>query len=164
MTDLTEGFKAAFRGHPAAVAIITAQTPEGPVGLTASSVASVSVAPPALSFSVTKSDGSAGGVLGADSFLVHLLGEEHAELAQSFAVSGSARFTADQGWGALATGEPHLAGAPVALRARAVQVVPSGSSRLVLAEIVEIHAGPERERLIYQDRRFHTLAAGAFAA
>ena len=42
-TTVGDGLKAAFRTHPAGVAIITASTPAGPVGLTASSVASRSL-------------------------------------------------------------------------------------------------------------------------
>ena len=33
-------FKDAFRAHPAGIAVLTAQGPDGPVGLTASSVSS----------------------------------------------------------------------------------------------------------------------------
>ena len=78
-------FKAAFRGHPAGVALITARTADGPSGLTASSVASLSVDPPALSFSVTRATGSAGAILSADSYVVHLLAGQHAALARAFA-------------------------------------------------------------------------------
>ena len=44
--NVTEAFKDAFRAHPAGVAIITAKGSSGPVGLTASSVSSVSAEPP----------------------------------------------------------------------------------------------------------------------
>lgn len=158
MSDLAEAFTSAFRGHPAGVAIITATTPGGPTGITASSVASVSIDPPTISFSVTKHNGSAGRLLAAESFLVHLLGEDHAPLAASFATSGAERFTAEQRWEALASGEPYLPSAPIALRTRAVQVVPSGSSRLVLAEVLSVHRGPSSAPLVYHNRGFHTLS------
>ena len=45
--------KALFRGHPAGVAVITADDGTGPVGMTASSVFSVSVAPPLVVFSAS---------------------------------------------------------------------------------------------------------------
>src|SRR5690606_6362781 len=72
-TTLAESFNTAFREHPAGIALITATTPAGPVGLTASSVASLGIDPVALSFSVTRTTGSAGGLLAAESYLVHLL-------------------------------------------------------------------------------------------
>ena len=89
-SEVGEGLKAAFRTHPAGVAIITAAGPDGPVGLTASSVSSVSVDPAAIVFSVTRATGSAGAILAAESFVVHLIDDEHSALAQSFAVSGVA--------------------------------------------------------------------------
>ncbi|MFA5607204.1 MAG: flavin reductase, partial [Leucobacter sp.] len=40
-----DALKQAFREHPTGVALITAQSEDGPVGLTASSVASVGIDP-----------------------------------------------------------------------------------------------------------------------
>ncbi|GAA1324453.1 flavin reductase family protein [Leucobacter albus] len=160
-TDLATQFKAAFRYHPAGVALITAATPEGPVGLTASSVASVAVDPAALVFSVTRTTGSAGLILAADTFLVHLLDADHAGVAQEFAVSGGERFTPEQGWGALPTGEPHLRSARSALRARTLQQIPVGDSMLVVAEVLEIHTGSADPAasapMVYRDRAFTRL-------
>lgn len=159
--ELASDFKAAFRYHPAGVALITASTPEGPVGLTASSVASVSVDPAALVFSVTRTTGSAGLILAADTFLVHLLDARHAGIAQEFAVSGGERFTPEQGWETLPTGEPHLADARSALRARSLQQTAVGGSMLVIAEVLEIHAAaaapPAGDAMAYRDRAFTRL-------
>lgn len=149
--------KAAFRTHPAGIAIITASTPIGPVGLTASSVASVAVDPAAIVFSVTRATGSAGAILSADTFLVHLIDAEHAELAKNFAVSGADRFTPEQGWSTLPTGEPHLAGARVALRCRAIQTVGVGSSTVVIAEVLDVLHGTVGTPVVYVDREFHAL-------
>ncbi|MCE0509217.1 flavin reductase family protein [Microbacterium sp. KKR3/1] len=156
-TPVGDRLKDAFRTHPAGVAIITASTPAGPVGLTASSVASVAVDPAAIVFSVTRATGSAGAILGADTFVVHLIDDEHSALAQSFAVSGSERFTAEQGWSELETGEPYLASARAALRCRALQTVAVGSSTVVIAEVLDVIAGPQGRPLVYLDRRFHAL-------
>lgn len=156
-TVVGEGLKAAFRTHPAGVAIITAATPEGPVGLTASSVASVAVDPAAIVFSVTRATGSAGGLLSADTFVVHLIDDDHSALAQSFAVSGSERFTPEQQWSTLPTGEPYLPAARFALRCRALQTVPVGTSSVVIAEVLEVYSGPQGRPLVYVDRTFHSI-------
>lgn len=159
-----EEFKQAFRHHPAGVAIITAATPEGPVGITASSVASVGIAPPALAFSVTHSGGSAGRILEAGTFVVHLAAAHNLDVLEAFAVSGAERFTESQGWRTLETGEPHLPSARVALRSRAVSITPIGPSSLVLAEVLDIFGGGEDDEsdaagapLVYHDRAFHVL-------
>ncbi|GAB3611931.1 flavin reductase family protein [Humibacter ginsengisoli] len=157
-TATPEAFKDAFRLHPAGIALITALTADGPVGLTASSVASVSADPPALAFSVTRATGSAGGILSAPTHLVHLLDAAHVGLADVFAHSGTDRFTLEQGWSALPTGEPHLPSARVALRCRILQSTPVGSSVLVLAEVLEIHAGEPGEPVAYLDRAYRALS------
>ncbi|GAA1319498.1 flavin reductase family protein [Leucobacter albus] len=152
-----DALKRAFRDHPAGVGLITAQTPDGPVGLTVSSVASVAVDPPALSFSVTRATGSAGGVLHADSFVVHLLDARHAEIAQTFAVSGTERFTEEQGWETLPTGEPLLRGVRVALRCRSLHQLEVGSSVIVVAGVLDAHFGETAEPMSYIDRTFRGL-------
>src|SRR5690625_3277206 len=60
-----DSFKDIFSTHPAGVALVTATDESGPVGLTVSSVASVSPDPAALSFSLTSARGSAAGILHA---------------------------------------------------------------------------------------------------
>lgn len=155
---LQERFKAAFREHPAGIALITASTPEGPAGLTASSVASVGLDPLSLVFSVTRATGSAGAILAAPSFVVHLLDAPHASLATQFSFTGGERFTPAQGWQQLPTGEPILPGVRAALRARPLQIVPVGASSLVIAEVLDvINDDAPRNPLVYHSRQFHTL-------
>lgn len=155
--DRLTAFKDAFRTHPAGIALITAQTPEGAVGLTASSVASVGLDPTALAFSVTRATGSAGGLLEADSYVVHLLDLPQLAIAREFAVSGGERFSDSQGWSRLPTGEPHLAAARAALRCQTLTSLPVGASTLVLAEVLEVFVGPTNEPLVYRDRTFHAV-------
>lgn len=152
-----EALKRAFREHPAGVSLITAHTSAGPVGLTASSVASVGIDPAAISFSVTRATGSAGGILNAETYLVHLLDSRHEAIAQSFAVSGADRFTEEQGWEALPTGEPHLPGTRVALRCRTLHSLAVGSSVIVVAEVLDAVFGESAAPLVYVDRKFHTI-------
>ncbi|MFZ4894927.1 flavin reductase family protein [Plantibacter sp. Mn2098] len=162
MTDLrqatiVDAFKTAFRRHPAGVAVVTTTGPDGPVGLTASSVASVSADPPVLVFSVTTNAGSAGTVLQASSFVVNLLRSDHVDIARAFAVSGAPRFTTEQGFATRHSGEPVLASAAVALLCRPLQIVPVGASSLIVAEVLDIDEGDPGTPLVYHDRTFHGL-------
>ncbi|WP_432991455.1 flavin reductase family protein [Dactylosporangium sp. CA-233914] len=154
-TTVVDRFKAAFRGYPTGVAVISVAGPDGPAGLTASSVASVSLAPPALSFSVMDSP-SALVIAGADSLAVNLLGAAHADLAHDFARPGGPRFTPEQAWFELPTGEPALKGAQAVLRCVPLHRVPVGASTVVVATVVEVIPGPSGGRLIYHERRFIT--------
>ena len=61
---LASAFRDTFRHHPTGVAVVTARDGAGgPVGLTASSVASVSLAPPALVVSVSHRSSAACGAV-----------------------------------------------------------------------------------------------------
>ncbi|MEU4475189.1 flavin reductase family protein [Micromonospora sp. NPDC023888] len=151
--EAVDQFKAAFRRYPTGVAVISAATPSGPVGLTASSVASVSVKPRALSFSVMGSP-SARSIVDAPSFVVNLLGPEHVGLARDFARVGGPRFTPDQGWSELPAGEPFLTSALAFMRCTPLHLVPVGDTTLVVASVLEVGLGPAGGRLIYHDREF----------
>lgn len=155
--DLATEFKTAFRHHPAGIALVTTASSSGPVGLTASSVASVGLDPMSLSFSVTRSTGSAGEILRSDSFVVHLLDSRHSELAGQFATSGGERFTSQQGWEKLPTGEPYLPGAQAAFRCRSLHTVPVGESTVIIAEVLDIRAAQVGSAMIYQDRAFRSV-------
>ncbi|NAZ14822.1 flavin reductase [Glutamicibacter soli] len=163
MSTLSDDFRTAFRHHPAGVALITAAVDGIPYGLTVSSLASLSIEPVAVSFSLTKESGAAGAVLSASSFMIHLLGEDHHELATNFAVPGAPRFTEEQGFQFLPTGEPYFPQAPVALRASLHSSISVGGSRLIAAEVHEILHGDHQQHLLHQDRQYLRLS-GLMAA
>lgn len=153
--DLGEAFKSVFRVHPAAVTIITARTPEGPVGLTASSVSSVAAVPPAVSFSVTRATGTAGAILAADNLSIHFLTPAHAATARAFAVSGQPRFTPEQGWSFDENGNATLAGSRATLRGRIRDTVRVSDSALVIADVVEVTSPVDGAALLYENRIFY---------
>jgi flavin reductase (DIM6/NTAB) family NADH-FMN oxidoreductase RutF len=156
-TQLTDDFKAGFRLHPAGIALVVAMTPLGPVGLTVSSLASVSADPPMLSFSVAAARGSAGALLKAERVDVVLLSVAQATTATAFATPNAARFTAEQGW-RLDDGRARLEGARATFHGRIAQVVPAGDSRLVLVEVSAIELGEPAEPLLYHARTYRRLA------
>src|SRR5690606_6346542 len=71
-----DDYKAVFRHHPGGVALITAVGPDGPVALTATSVASVSAEPPLLVFSVSAMSSSLPALKVAETVIVHFLGAD----------------------------------------------------------------------------------------
>jgi flavin reductase (DIM6/NTAB) family NADH-FMN oxidoreductase RutF len=99
-----DDFKSAFRNHPAGVAVITADIGAGPVGLTATSVISVSANPPLVVFSLSSASSSTPTVKMAETVVIHLLGAEQIDLAKNFATSGIDRFADKNIWSRLITG------------------------------------------------------------
>ena len=77
-----DDFKAIFRGHPGGVSLITADAGDGPVALTATSVASISVDPPLLVFSISALSSAAKVLTRATSLIVHSLDAHDIEVAK----------------------------------------------------------------------------------
>lgn len=151
-------FKQLFRQHPAGVAVITLAGPDGPVGFTATSVISVSAAPPMLAFAVASTSSSWQAVRRADTVLVNFLDASCAHLSTQFARRGAERFTGTD-YALLPTGEPLLTEAAAWLRARVVERIPTGESRLVTLHALETQIARTDQPLVYHDRTYHGIGA-----
>ena len=159
MRERQKEMTTALRMHAAGVAIVTTETAEGPVGLTINSLASVSVSPRVLMFSFTHHSGAAGAIIAADAFVVHLLKAENAHLALAFGTPSGTRFSADQGWSRLPTGEPFLPSAGYAIRCTPRELHGIGESRVLFADVVDIVECEPGSPLVYCDYVFHTITA-----
>jgi flavin reductase (DIM6/NTAB) family NADH-FMN oxidoreductase RutF len=145
--------RSVFRRHAAGVAVITAAGPDGPVGFTATSLASVSAEPPMLSFGISTGSSSWPAVSVAEHVGVHILGEHQQELAATFARSGADRFGPPTVWRPGPHGVPVLDGVQAWLVCRVAARVPAGDHRIVLAELLlGDPAGPGRPLLYHQGR------------
>lgn len=155
-----DAFKAAFRNHPAGVAVITADPGTGPVGLTATSVFSVSADPALLVFSLSAISSSTPGIVASDTVVVHLLDSSQQAIAQRFATSGIDRFADASSWNRLPTGEPYLTGASVWIRGRIVDRMHAGGSTVVAVHALEAHVDEAEHAapLVYHNRTWHQLS------
>ena len=162
-SPISEIFKEAFGHHPAGVAVITADSGEGPVGLTASSVTSISASPAILGFSLAAQRGSAAHVAEAETFLVHLLDAENVQLAKTFATHGSSRFDDSMGWETLPTGEPLLTDVRRVLRCRPLTKAQAGPALVFTAEVLEATRHDlSGTPLVYHHRTFHSLGENTY--
>jgi flavin reductase (DIM6/NTAB) family NADH-FMN oxidoreductase RutF len=154
-----DDFKAAFRTHPGGVSVITADAGHGPVALTATSVASVSVDPPLLVFSVSALSSSAPTLTTAETVVVHLLDADDLALARLGATSGIDRFADTSSWTRLVSGEPIFHGVPRWIRARVVNRFESGGSTVIVAHAVQVNVPETHEArgLVYLNREWHHL-------
>lgn len=155
-------FREAFRNHPAGVAVLTAQSPSGPVAMTVSSLISISASPPIVGFSLSGKSGSSASILAAETIVIHMLRRSDVPLAVMGATPGAERFGQNVEWEYLASGEPRYTSVATWFRARLCCTLPLGSATLVAAELLdgEVHAGSDTsiaEALIYLDRGWHKL-------
>lgn len=160
-----DDFKAAFRNHPAGVSVITADLGDGPVGLTATSVFSVSANPPLLVFSLSTHSSSGVLLRQAETVVVHLLGVEQIELAKTFSTSGIDRFADAATWSRLVTGEPFLPAARTWMRGKVVSQMAAGDSTVIAVQVLQVnvpslsHTNAQESRpLVYHNRTWHCLS------
>ena len=150
-------FKAVFRHHPAGVAVIALRTPEGElVGLTATSVISVSAAPPILAFSIASSSSSWPALARATTVAVSFLADDQHDVSARFATRGTDRFAAG-GWSLLDTGEPVIDGAVAWVRGAIVQRTPAGDSYLVSVLALDSSSRDGATAIVYHDRTYHRI-------
>lgn len=153
-----EDYRALFRSHPAAVAVITLAGPSGPVGFTATSVVSVSADPTLILFSVPKGSSSWPALAKASEVVIHFLDEGDHALARRFALSGTNRFEG-LSMTLLDGSLPLLGGVETWLRGRVEQCLPAGSSHLVLISPQVLKLAPTRQPLLYRSQTFHAVGA-----
>ncbi|WP_436701286.1 flavin reductase family protein [Nocardioides sp. BYT-33-1] len=151
--SLADQFKAGFRRHAAGVAIVVGETAEGPVGATVSSVASVSAAPPLLSFSLARASTVGPQLVGCDDLSVFLLAESQVDLARAYADRRAERFTAAQGW-VREEGGLVLPEAVATFHGRPTRVIPAGGSWLLLLEVDRVDEGSAAAPLVHHDRDY----------
>lgn len=160
---LPDEFRALFRGHPVGVAVITADAGDGPVALTASSVASVSAEPPLLIFSVSAFSSAADVLARAETVVVHLLDAEDLAVAKLGAASGVDRFADTARWSRLETGEVVYHGVRAWVRCAIVNRMDAGTATVIAAHALESHIernvqpGVAGDALVYHNRTWHQL-------
>lgn len=156
-------FKSLFRGHPGGVAVITADAGDGPVALTATSVASVSAEPPLLIFSISAQSSASGVLLRAETVVVHLLDAHDIDVAKLGATSGVDRFAEEHRWSRLVTGEPVYHDVRAWVRCAVIGRMDAGGSTVIAAHALqsrlqrEVRSGEDGDALVYHNRAWHRL-------
>lgn len=158
-----DDFKALFRGHPGGVAVITADAGDGPVALTATSVASVSAEPPLLIFSISAQSSASATLAAAETVVVHLLDAHDLEVAQLGATSGIDRFAQTHRWSRLVTGEPVYHDVRAWVRCAVIGRMDAGGSTVIAAHALQsrlerdVAGGEHGDALVYHNRNWHRL-------
>ena len=168
MTLSAPAFREALAHFATGVTIVTArvtaahakgaldQERETLVGFTATSFASVSLAPPVVLVCVNHVASAREGFLRAETFGINVLGEEQSWLAHQFARKGVDRFS---GVRLLPTsGTPLIEGAIVQLECRPHARHEVGDHTVVFGEVLAARVTPGRP-LLHFARRFGSLGA-----
>ncbi|MFV0253245.1 MAG: flavin reductase family protein [Beutenbergiaceae bacterium] len=155
-----QDFKHAFRNHPVGVAVVTADVGQGPVAMTVSSLSSVCLDPPTLTFSASAISSATPTIRQAGTLVVHLVASDRVDLAELGAKSGIDRFADDIDWSRLPTGEPYYPNANAWLRCQVVDRLDVHGSWLIIAEAIgaKPHGnGSDPQPLVYHNRNWFSL-------
>ncbi|WP_246422180.1 flavin reductase family protein [Nocardiopsis mwathae] len=141
--------------HAAGVVIITADVSGEPVGLTATSFTSVSLAPPLVAFYIADTSTTWPKLRRARHFAVHLLAADQQDLAWRFAAKGVDRFAAPTSWSRGAENVPLLGGTAVHMVCRRHDSRLIGDHWLVVGEVEHGYELSEpRPPLVYHQGAF----------
>lgn len=151
----------AFGCFATGVTVVTTRAADGTlVGVTASSLTSVSLEPALLLVSLSDRLQSLPVFEQAGAFAINVLGRSHAGIARQFATSLSDKWR-DIGYSTGHTGLPVLDDASAVFECATARIVPAGDHHLFIGRIVRVAMSDVDDPLIFHRGRFTTtLAAG----
>ena len=146
-----------MRLWPHGVSILSVDVEGDRMGVTVSSLVSLSLEPPLVGVSIGKQASLYELLRRAGAFAVSLLGAEQEEIARRF----SAGHPPIVHWAGVATREgalaPLIEGGVGWIEARVVGEHDVGDHTFFVGEIVTLEHGPAKHALVYRDREYHAV-------
>lgn len=155
LTNQTE-FRAACSKFPTGVTVTTVLGQDGsPYGITISSFASVSLAPPLLLICIDRRSPILQHLAVGSYFAVNVLSQEQHNFSLQFSRNWSQRF-AGVPWYSGNTGAPLICDVPAAFECRAIEQIPAGDHFIFIGEVLHV-ASSELSPLTYVERRYASI-------
>lgn len=157
--NLLADFRGAMRCLATTVSVVTSTDDGQWHGMTATSVTSVSMEPPALLVCINSATAFHPVIDYSGRFCVNLLQTQHHKLSSAFAgkVTGQARFDFGH-WRASASGLPYLMDAQANLFCEVDRRVAYGTHTLFIGRIIDVRVAPSVSPLLYQDGGYAAAA------
>jgi len=149
-------FKEVLGRYATGVVVITALSPEGPVGFTSQTFGSLSLEPMLISFAATTRSTSWPKIRDIGVIGVNILRDDQESIARAFATSGIDKF-ANVTWSSGQNGAPLIEGALATLEGRVEVVATYGDHDVVVVAVDQARA-QNGEPLLYYRGGFNVLA------
>lgn len=141
-------------GHFASgVAVVTARGPDGPLGFTCQSFASLSLDPPLVSFAPARSSTTWPRIREVGAFCVNVLADDHEQLSANFARSGVDKF-AGVDWRPGPTGAPVLDGVSAWIDCELWNEYDGGDHTIAVGRVLDLGADAARLPLLFYRGRY----------
>ena len=164
-STLQSGLKQAMRVYPQGVAVATADSPDGPKGITVSSFISVSLDPPLVLISIAKGSALHPLFSGAKTYAVSFLADDQKSVSDRFAGRTREKERFDGiGFTKGVTGSPIIAGARAAIECRAWKVYDGGDHSILVGEVVAAKAFNSKRPLVYYSQQYTTTEQAEYPA
>jgi 3-hydroxy-9,10-secoandrosta-1,3,5(10)-triene-9,17-dione monooxygenase reductase component len=141
-------FRDALARFATGVAFVTAALDGEPAGLIVNSLASVSLEPPLVSFSPSRSSLTWSRMRRAGRVGINVLGQQHERFVARATPPGANRF-ADLDWKLGRSGVPLLTDALTTIECEIVAEHPTGDHWIVVAQVENLHTTPTSDPLIF---------------
>lgn len=152
-------FRQAMGRTASGVTVVTSDGKFGKVGVTVSSLCSLSLEPPSVLFCLHRESRNLSALLDNGVFAANILAQGQQRIADSFAglipELREDRFAAGK-WDTLATGSPALRGALCRFDCRLAGVFDFGSHRIITGEVIALETHAD-DPLVYSDRGYRRL-------
>lgn len=155
--SVAAAFKSALRGVAATVSIVTAHDGARHHGMTATSVTSLSMDPPALLICLNQSTLLHEIMAGARAFCVNVLDESHENISAAFsgALPAEERFGAGA-WAFREDGLGYLTDAECNLFCTKTAAIPYGTHTIFIGQVTDVLLTERRTPLIYKNAGYCT--------
>jgi flavin reductase (DIM6/NTAB) family NADH-FMN oxidoreductase RutF len=140
------------------IVVVTAAGPDGPLGFTCQSFASLSLDPPLISFAPARTSTTWPRIRAIGSFCVNVLATGHEHISVGFARSGVDKFV-DVEWQPAPSGAPRLAGVSAWIDCSLWAEHDGGDHTIAIGRVIDLGADASRLPLLYY-RGQYTAAAG----
>lgn len=160
-----EKLRALMRHVPSPVTVITAALGSEKRGITIGSFTSTSLDPPLITFNLARDAQMYPLMLEADRFVVHVMAEHQAQIANNFSIGDS---TSEEQFAGIdhsldEHGTPVLDEALSTIFCRKHAVYDAGDHVIVVGEVIEIEDAVEVRPLVYYGRSYHQIGSIADA-
>lgn len=153
-------YRAVMRQHAKGVAIITTGT-QTPAGFCATSLASVSLDPPLVSFTVGLRAASWPAIRTARHVMAHLLADDQEGLARRFAQPGAEKFGPPTRWHRGPHGLPILDNTLACLTLAPIRQILAGDHMLIISQVTAAWHQADGNPLIHHHGTFNRIAVPA---
>lgn len=143
-------YRRALGGFATGVCVVTADTEDGPLGITINSFTSVSLEPRLVLWCLDEKSQRWKAFAGAERFSIHVLGADDRHMAARFA--RGVCVLADDEFDRVGEGAPRLKHAVVRLDCRTHQRLPMGDHMTIVGEVESFHTAPGDALVFFRGR------------